>query len=167
MSNTIETIIDNYYAMQITSLEDVQDMMQGLAAVGVSWHPDDKIQDLVWDVDISDVAQAKLVLINDEFWSACADMNLDIYEEMMQAHVRAFGEKSAFYPEHIAFGDRWYLATWEGYEPDEHGAIKFGKHMLGYFSEDNGYDKTETDMIASLGIADKYSLVGHTVMRIR
>lgn len=81
------------------TVEDFREALEILAKADLSWHPDDDISDIVFDQEINESDRAKLVWIDNALWDFCNAQELDIYEETMQAHVRAHGEKSCFWPE--------------------------------------------------------------------
>ena len=150
------------------ALEGVRLVFDLLSQVDVTWHPDDDVTDINWEFEMSDDNIARLVWIDNALIEATSRLDMDIYEECMQSHVRMHGEKSCFWPEHIAYGERAYLCTWEGYGPDEEtGKIAYAEHALGWFTEELGYEDTDRDMLASLSIADTHTMLGHTVMRIK
>lgn len=140
-----------------------------LADVELTWHPDDNIEDIKWDVHLDDEDIARLIWIDNSLIEACGRLELDIYEESMQSHVRVHGDKSCFWPEHRAFEERRFLCTWEGYSAD--GTIQYEEHGLGWFCKDRGYEDTDIDFVKSLSIGDTHTNGGpcdlHTVLRIK
>jgi hypothetical protein len=87
-------------------IDAVRRSLDTLSNVSINWHPDDGPADIKWAVALSEEDIAHLVWIDNMLWDFFnCNPQYDIYDEMMEADIRAHGKASPFYREEDDFQD--------------------------------------------------------------
>lgn len=87
-------------------IDAVRRSLDTLSNVSINWHPDDNPADIRWAVTLSKEDIDNLVWIHKMLWDFFnCNQQYDIYDEMMEADVRAHGKASPFYREEEGFQD--------------------------------------------------------------
>lgn len=95
--NLKETILHVTQKGAVLNPDMMRESLTDLAKVGLNWHPDDPIEDIRWSMELDEEDIKGLVWIDNLIWATCNKHDLDIYDEMMNADVRAHGKASPFY----------------------------------------------------------------------
>jgi hypothetical protein len=137
-------------------LSGIRKIYELLAEADMAYHPDDDVTDIKWDHELGYADIERMTWIDNSLIEATSRLGLDIYEESMQGHVRALGDKSCFYPEHRDYADRKWMCFWSvGYHNND--TVTWEVVGADFFNENHGYtNRNDRNDIRNLSLGEEW-----------